>query len=727
MADVKRGLVLQGAVAAVLLAVSWLVYGPARQAPFLLDDRAAIEGNTAIRSLWPLWEVLDPPAAGVSFSRRPVANLTMALNYAVGDVAVEGYRVANLVLHALNAWLLWLLVPRMLARTAHPPPAATTRWAGLAAALLWVAHPLSTSAVQYLTQRPEMLVALFFLLMVLAQLRALDSPRPGWWLAAAAAACLAGMGSKESMVLAPVLAVLLDHCATRWPWRGQVRRRWGYYLLLLATVAWPLWRVAVNRDDAILGTDWTGRWHYFLTVTEGVARHTWLLVWPRDLVFDYGTQTVNAGMAVWPSLLAAGVAAALVLWGLGRRSLAAWTGAAAFAMLLPSWINMVPGQPVAEHRFYLPAGLLLGLAAGAGARWTAGRAGRGWFLSAVVLLAVLAAGWAAQDRAAMYLRPLELMQADITRWPRSDRGYFNLALTQEYEGDFAAAAANYQRAMAASPFTNWRLMIAAARMQLRQGRTDEATALAAEAFNQVLATTGAPDLLLFAGNMVSSFRSTGHLALALPMLEQAVTHPEHGPRFEELLREVKAEVQGHGSVVEELRAASPGNPVLTMNLAISLAKDGRREEALQVLEELLASMPQGTRPAKAAEVWALKGGLLDQDQHPAEAADALRRALAHNPSHAEALNNLAWLLATTPDPTLHKPAEAVDLARKACRLGPNNTWFLGTLAVALAAAGDETGSAEAARKADHAAKMAGMERPDLTEALRRARERAQAR
>lgn len=62
-----------------------------------------------------------------------------------------------------------------------------------------------------------------------------------------------------------------------------------------------------------------------------------------------------------------------------------------------------------------------------------------------------------------------------------------------------------------------------------------------------------------------------------------------------------------------------------------------------------------------------------------------RAALRANPDSVEAANNLAWILATAPDPALRAPGEAIELAQRAARAGANPT-VLDTLAAAYASA-----------------------------------------
>src|ERR1019366_4434369 len=74
----------------------------------------------------------------------------------------------------------------------------------------------------------------------------------------------------------------------------------------------------------------------------------------------------------------------------------------------------------------------------------------------------------------------------------------------------------------------------------------------------------------------------------------------------------------------------------------------------------------------------------------------------------EALNNLAWMLASHPDPTIRNGKEAVELAERACRLTDNGQpFFLGTLAAAYAEAGRFNDAITTAEKARDLAKQLG--------------------
>jgi hypothetical protein len=78
------------------------------------------------------------------------------------------------------------------------------------------------------------------------------------------------------------------------------------------------------------------------------------------------------------------------------------------------------------------------------------------------------------------------------------------------------------------------------------------------------------------------------------------------------------------------------------------------------------------------------------------------------PDQADTCNNLAWILASNPDPELRNGAEAVGWAEVACGLTSyTQTVFVGTLAAAYAEAGRFQDAVAAAEKAVNLATAAG--------------------
>src|SRR6266478_10167003 len=166
---------------------------------FLLDDHWRILDNLQIRQLWPPWHAL-------AHNSRPLVQVSLAVNYALGGLNVWGYHAFNLAVHLLGGLVLFGIVRRML--QSERPRArygASACWLALAVAAIWLVHPLQTESVTYLIQRAESLMGLFYLLTLYCGIRGVQSPRPGAWFLGAVVACGLGMGSKEVMVTAPIM------------------------------------------------------------------------------------------------------------------------------------------------------------------------------------------------------------------------------------------------------------------------------------------------------------------------------------------------------------------------------------------------------------------------------------------------------------------------------------------------------------------------------------------
>jgi tetratricopeptide (TPR) repeat protein len=346
---------------------AFAAYWNALTVPFVFDDSNAIIVNPSIRHLWPLTAVLHPPGTHAeTVGGRPILNLTLALNYALGGLDVRTYHVFNVAVHALVALALLALVQLTLRQRAlrrrfgdDALPLA------FAVALLWVVHPLQTECVTYIVQRAESMCALCYLLTIYGVGRAAEPGAPARWSALAVGACLVGMATKEVMVTAPLVALLYDRTFVAGSFREAWHARRRLYLALAAT--WILLFALVLDAARQRGhSDFQGITvpAYLLTQVGALVHYLRLAIWPHPLVFDYGNATVQSPLAVLPqavvlAALLAGTAVALRRWpALG------FVGAWFFVILGPtSSLLPVATQTIAERRMYLPVAAPLALAA----------------------------------------------------------------------------------------------------------------------------------------------------------------------------------------------------------------------------------------------------------------------------------------------------------------------------------------------------------------------------
>jgi tetratricopeptide (TPR) repeat protein len=149
--------------------------------------------------------------------------------------------------------------------------------------------------------------------------------------------------------------------------------------------------------------------------------------------------------------------------------------------------------------------------------------------------------------------------------------------------------------------------------------------------------------------------------------------------------------------------SKPNDPETHKRLAAALVRQGRIQEALFHLRVALALSPKPEIRMRLDYAT-----LLHQAGNLRESVAQLRRVLVLQPDSVEALNNLAWLLATASDDTLRDGAEAVQLAERASRLPPVKEMSVpGTLAAAYAEAGRFPEAVATAQKAVETETAAG--------------------
>ena len=343
----------------VLVIITAGVYSNSMNGVFLLDDKNAIKENLSIRQLWPIEAILTQPRPASTVGGRPTVNFSLAINYAIGGKNIFGYHVANIIIHLLATLTLFGIIRRTLV-LAGIPDVLKDSSTGLAfsIALLWSIHPLQTSAVTYIIQRAEALMALFYLLTLYCVIRS-EAAKAGalLWQVLAVICCVLGMASKEVMVSAPIIVLLYDRMFLTGSFKQIFRKRSGMYIAMAGS--WFLLaHLVISTGGRAESAGFDSRisvWDYAVTQIDMICCYLKLVVWPDPLIFDYGMELVTDVTEVLPQeiLLLAFVAAVII--ALIYQPRLGLLGLSFFAILAPSSsIIPIATQTGAEHRMYLP-------------------------------------------------------------------------------------------------------------------------------------------------------------------------------------------------------------------------------------------------------------------------------------------------------------------------------------------------------------------------------------
>jgi tetratricopeptide (TPR) repeat protein len=556
---------------------------------------------------------------------HPLTWLSLQLDATVyGGAAAWGYRLTNVVLHAVNAALLFWIWAAMTGAV----------WRSALVAALFAAHPLHVESVVWITERKDVLSTFFWLLAMAAYLRYARRPGLGSYLAVAAALAL-GLMVKPMLVTLPFVLLLLDY----WPlgrW-SQLGRRVAEKAPLLAVVVAS---VVITLHVQLAGGAVKGGEHYPLEDRLGNAVLSYVVyifnaVWPAELApfYPYVHHSLVDGVVI-----AAGVGLTLTTAVCARRR-------ASQPYLLVGWLwylgTLVPviglvqvgGQARADRYTYVPLiGLLVLAVWGLSdllARWAVplsrrvGVAAAG--LGACVLLTWLQIGY---------------WQSDVLLWSHT--------LEVTGEGN-AIAQQNLGLALLDAGQSQDALPHLSAGADLDQNRSNPQVALAVcllqlhrekEAIAPLsLASQLSPDDLdvhktlgaLLAGE--GRDREAFAHFLALTPDDLAAAHLALGKQL--LAGQWVAEAR---TQLQQAVALDPRRPEVQLQLALARLYEGRPAEAERPLREAARLDPA------SATALTLLGLVLSQQGRHAEAVASCRRAVALEPRSAANRGNLALAL-----------------------------------------------------------------------------------
>lgn len=431
------------------------------------DDRVNFVLNPNFRGLgWPqlkwMW------TSNLMARYIPVTWMTFGLDYTLWGMEPFGYHLTNIVLHAANAVLFYFLSIAIL-RLTMPKSAVTIPMGALFAALFFAVHPLRAESVAWVTERRDEVSGFFYLLAILAHLRAArggpDKPlhRKYYWITVACGAL--AILSKEIAVTLPLVLLVLDVYPLR---RLGGRSRWlsaGYRtvwlekipLLALAAADSALALYSGHQEGMVVSTGVLGWFTRLAVTTYNLAFYLWKTVLPLHLAPFYPLTFHRVDPRGLPFQLSAIVvvlitAAAILFRRRFPALLAIWMAYAAVLLPVLGIVNAFK-QIVADRYSYL-ACLGWELVAGAAflALWNA--AGGDRVVRAIVgvpalivILGLAILNW----KQVQIWRNAETLWTYAASVEPSFLALNSLGLVDAERGDFAGAVNHFRQSIALDP------------------------------------------------------------------------------------------------------------------------------------------------------------------------------------------------------------------------------------------------------------------------------------
>ncbi len=625
-------------VAIIILAV-FFAYFPSISGEFLLDDDKLLTDNRLIKApdgLYRFWCTTEP------LDYWPLSNTTLWIEWRLWGMKPTGYHVTNLVLHIIEALLIWLILRKLSIPGAF--------WA----AMIFAVHPVNVESVAWISQRKGLMAMLFFLLSILWYLKA-DMPaagglppqyllyRPGagrrywlsllmfvlvmfispwYWLSLVAFAL--AMLSKGSVAVLPVLLLGIV-----W-WRRKVTR-WD----LLRMVPFFVISAVLVRENMWFqthGTDIVTREANFIQRLLGAGGVVWFYLYkallPIDLAFIYPQWHIRAGNLLWWLPVVAAVIVTAVLWWYrefwSRPFLFAW---GFFCVsLLPvlgfADVGFMKYSLVSDHYQHVA---IIGVIALVGAGWGVWQqrvpGPARWAANAVAVVVLVVLTFLTWQQSGPYNNAMILYQATLEKNPDCSIAHNNLGTLLFQAERLPEAMDHYSQALRLDPnYVDAHNNLGYAFYQV--GRMQEAI----EHLEQTLKLK--PDCPEAHNNLGLAFAKTDRLPEAIKQYMLALKY-----KFD---------------------YADAYN-----NLGVALDDTGRPEESIKYYLQALRLKPDYADGYNNLGVSLVKAGRLQ------EAISYLTHAIQLKPHYIEAYANLALIYAQTnrPNEALAAAQKALDIAR----------------------------------------------------------------
>ena len=577
--------------------VVW-VFLPSLDGQFIdYDDQAYVTGNSHINlTLANVVWAFDHTAVA---NWHPLTMWSLMLDHQLYGLKPWGFHLTNVLLHAVNTVLVFLVLRRMTGAT----------WRSLMVAGLFGLHPLRVESVAWITERKDVLSVTFWMLTLWAYARYVgmskgQSPKSNFYYGLTLLFFALDLMSKPMVVTLPCVLLLLDYWPLdRWPQKSlrSLLVEKAPFFLLSATVSVATYLTVKN--SGLLTKEWSGVSLSFGARLENAlvscGRYLGKLFWPVDLSAFYPyPDHWPAQKILFAGLLVLGLS--VLVFALRRQQPYLLTGWLWYLGTLVPVLGLVQAgfQSLADHCTYIPSvGILIIWV------WGTHQLTKGWHYQSIGLGA--AGGVLVLVCIGLARHQIGYWKDDVSLWRHA------VAVTENHYD------------------THNRLGIA----YFLQGRMDEAIG----EFQEVVRLN--PGFAPAYNTLGRSFAAQGRAKEALASYQKALEiQPDYGVariNLGNLLLQMGRVDEAIASYQKTLET-DPNDVSAINNLGYALRQGGRVDEAIVQFQKVLQIEPDN------AETCYNLGAALTLQGRFDEAIVCLQKALKINPKVAAAHYSLGF-------------------------------------------------------------------------------------
>ena len=535
-----------GGGAALIILVTIMVYLPALHGGFVWDDYTLITGNRLIKASDGLYRYWFTTEAAEYY---PLTGSMRWLEWRLWGMAPMGYHAVNVLLHAVDSVLVWIVLRRLKILGA---------WL---TALVFAIHPVNVATVAWISEQKNTLSMLFYAVTILLYLRFSEEGRWRWYGLSLVAFVLALL-SKTAVVMLPVV---LWGCV--WWMRGKVQAKdllqtAPFFVLSLVFGIVTIWfhhthalKVLAIQPESFAFRLAAAGWAPWFYLSKALLPVNLMAVYPKWMIDTSYWVSYVPGALVITSLMA-------FWWNRDDGGRPLFFGLGYFVVMLFPVLGFFyqsfyrysfVADPWQYYSIVGVIGLVVAAAMAIGRRLSRQQQSWGAVAGLAVLLVLGSGTW---NRANVYGSEETFWQDTVSRNPQAWVAHYNLGNWQLQAGRFDKAIVQFRDAV--------RLRPDLAKVHINLGialAQDDKLPEAIEQFERALQIN--PSLFEVHSNL-------GHALILLGKVPEAISHWEQALRIQ------------------------PDSAEVHYDLGLALEREGRREEGVEQYKLALKYKPDMT-------------------------------------------------------------------------------------------------------------------------------------